>query len=289
MSSKKTILVLGATGHQGRVVLKRLNAHKAQHYEVYGLVKSLNDSKAKELLDEGIKLIEGDFDDINSLEKAFKIDGHPVHTIFNVQNFSKVGREGEIRQATNVIQAASKVGVKQFIYSSLCSCETTNLPVFECKREVETELRNAGFQYWTVIRPVYWMDNLLLDRDIKEGLRRGVLRMALKPTQKLQTIALEDVAAFVQKVICEPEKFNQRCLEIAGDEQTMEEYARILGVKFEELPLESISDPHLREFFKWLGEKGFEADVNETKRLHPDLISFKEWTEKNRSQLGVQA
>jgi hypothetical protein len=29
-----------------------------------------------------------------------------------------------------------------------------DLPVFECKKEIEKELRNAGFQYWTIIRPV---------------------------------------------------------------------------------------------------------------------------------------
>jgi hypothetical protein len=40
---------------------------------------------------------------------------------------------------------------------------------------------------------VFWMDNFLLNPDIKEGLRRGVLRIALKPTQKLQMIALEDL------------------------------------------------------------------------------------------------
>lgn len=54
------------------------------------------------ILFEGINLIEGDFDDVNSLEKAFVINDKPIHTIFNVQNFFKVGKDTEIRQATNV-------------------------------------------------------------------------------------------------------------------------------------------------------------------------------------------
>jgi hypothetical protein len=88
------------------------------------------------------------------------------------------------------VTAAAKVGVKQFIYSSIGSCEATSkhffdrfwffcpmgslngfvlyyvfccaitqisvldLPVFECKKEIEKELRNAGFQYWTIVRSV---------------------------------------------------------------------------------------------------------------------------------------
>jgi hypothetical protein len=91
-----------------------------------------------------------------------------------------------------------------------------------------------------------------------------------------------------------------------------------LGVKYEELPLEKIEDPHLRKFYEWLGEKGtnflqhhavvsctsykdenfrseysltsgFAANIDEVKRCYPELLTFKQWVEKNRNQLGVQA
>jgi uncharacterized protein YbjT (DUF2867 family) len=53
MSTTKTVLILGATGNQGRAVLKRLSERKGEDFEVYGLVRNRNEPKAKELLDEG--------------------------------------------------------------------------------------------------------------------------------------------------------------------------------------------------------------------------------------------
>ena len=102
-----------------------------QHY--YGNIltpaSSAQDLKSKYPT---IDLIQADLNDPTSLEKAF--DG--AYGVFAVTNFWEHGAEGEIRHGKNMVDAAKKMGVRHFIYSTLDGIEP-HVPHWISKAEVD--------------------------------------------------------------------------------------------------------------------------------------------------------
>ena len=65
MASSSFIVVVGATGKQGRACV---NALLQQHkFETKGLTRSISSKNAKALADLGLELVEGDLNDKSSL------------------------------------------------------------------------------------------------------------------------------------------------------------------------------------------------------------------------------
>jgi uncharacterized protein YbjT (DUF2867 family) len=281
-STKKTLLVIGATGLQGSFVLRRLCKHK-NNFEVVGLVRNLQEEPAKKLLDEGYRLIQGNLDDVNSLLTAFK----GVHDVFAVFNYWKVGREKEIQQGKNVIDAAKQAGVKHIVYSSVGSAnQKTGIPHFDSKAEIEEALKASGITY-TILRPTFFMENFIRDAELKNDiLKNKTLSLPMKPHNKLQLIAVEDIAAFVELAFTKPEEYKNKAIDLAGDELTMEECARILKSKFVEKPLERVAGKDESRMWKWFQTTGYQADINELKRIYPQLTTFQQWVDKHFAPLA---
>ena len=74
---KKIILVIGATGNQGRSVIHELRKHP--QYALRGFVRQPDSDAAKLLAQQGVELVKGDLDDRKSLEQAMK-----ASTVFSV-------------------------------------------------------------------------------------------------------------------------------------------------------------------------------------------------------------
>lgn len=76
----KIIAVTGATGAQGGGVVKGLKATSG--WTVRAVTRNPQGEAAKKLSDEGIEVVQADFDDEASLEKAFEVNAnssHPPH------------------------------------------------------------------------------------------------------------------------------------------------------------------------------------------------------------------
>ena len=93
-------------------------------------------------------------------------------------------------------------------------------------------------------------------------------------------ITLDDIGKYVADAFANPEKYLNKTIEIAGDELTNEEVAQtmseVLGikVKFKRLPLfivKLVMDKELYLMFNWFYEKGFTANLEETKRNFPSV------------------
>lgn len=68
----KIIAVTGATGAQGGGVVKGLKATSG--WTVRAVTRNPQSEAAKKLADEGIEVVQADFDDEASLEKAFEVN-----------------------------------------------------------------------------------------------------------------------------------------------------------------------------------------------------------------------
>jgi uncharacterized protein YbjT (DUF2867 family) len=172
-------------------------------------------------------------------------------------------------QGANLVEAARAAAVQHIVYSSIASADRhTGIANFNCKYMVEELIRCCGLPA-TILRPVFFMENLARPR-LLPSLQRGVLALPMRGDRPLQLISVVDIAAAVALAIESPEVFRNRTLELAGDELSLEEVvaslSRALGwpVRYEQLgETESTSrlGPAATRMFRWLEQTGFHVDI----------------------------
>ena len=89
-TSSKPILVAGATGRQGRSVVRHL---LDRQLTVRALVREAESDRAKALASQGIEIAQGDMDDLASLRKAMA----GARGVYSVQDYFTVGAAREVQ------------------------------------------------------------------------------------------------------------------------------------------------------------------------------------------------
>ena len=268
----KTILVMGATGRQGGAVIEHLLKN---NFNIKALSRTPDSVSAQLLTSKGITVLKGDMSNLQSLKDTMKnCDG-----VFSIQNYFEYGAEKEIKYGKNVADAAKQSNISHFIYSSVCNADSnTGVPHFETKNKIEQHIKNIDLPY-TILRPVKFMENYYIPQVFK-GILGGKLFDSIQSGKKHQMIALDDIGKYVADAFASPEQYLNKTIEIAGDELTNEEVAQtmseVLGIKmkFKRLPLfivKLVMDKELYLMFNWFYEKGFTANLEETKRNFPSV------------------
>jgi len=280
INQDKTVLVTGATGRQGGAVIRHMIP---KGWRLRALTRNPANHAAQELARQGIELVQGDLEDPTSLPAPLR----DVYGVYSVQDFWAVGAKREIAQGKNLADEAKKAGVKHFVYSSVGGAErSTGIPHWESKWEVEKHIRSLGLPA-TVIRPAAFMETYYIDQ-VEIGILKGKLADPIRADKPYQTIATDDIGAFVALAFERPKEFIGKELEIAGSELTNPEaakvFSRVLGkpVKFQKLPLPLIRLVLGKEFyqmFRWFNESGFKADIQGLRRTYPEvhLHTLEEW------------
>ena len=236
---RDVILVSGATGHQGGAVARRLIA---RGFKVRAMTRKPDEEKARALASLGAEVVAADLNDAASLERALA----GAWGAFAVQNTSEAGVEGEEEQGKRFAEVAKKSGVSHLVYTSVASADrNTGIPHFDNKFRIEQKVRSLGFPAWTIIRPVFFMDNFLTPW-FKPAIAGGKLVMPLKPDTVLQLIAAEDIGWFGAHAFEMHEQMNGVDVDIAGDAHTMPQTAEILSraagrkIEFVRAPIEEV-------------------------------------------------
>jgi uncharacterized protein YbjT (DUF2867 family) len=275
-----TVLVTGATGRQGGSVVRHM---LAKGWKLRALTRDPASAAAKALIDRGVEVMRGDLEDPASLEKAAR----DVHGIYSVQDFWAVGAKREVRQGKNLADAAKKAGVAHFVFSSVGGAErSSGIDHWESKWEVEKHIRGLGLPA-TMLRRAAFMENYYIDQ-VEIGLQKGKLMDPIRADKPYQTIATDDIGAFVALAFERPKDFIGSELEIAGSELTNPEAAQVFGrvlgkpVKFKKLPMPMVRLVLGKEFyqmFRWFNDSGFKANIPELRRKYPEvrLQTLEEW------------
>jgi uncharacterized protein YbjT (DUF2867 family) len=275
----KTILVTGATGQQGGSLI---NAMKGTPFKFRAMTRKPDSDKAAALKQAGIEVVTGDLDHEDSLIKALA----GVWGVYAVQNTWEAGVEKEEEQGKRIATLAKRAGVQHFVYASVASAHReTGIPHFENKWRVEDAVRSAGFPSFVVVRPVFFMENLMTPWF----LNGDSLATALKPETKLQMIAVEDVGRFGAQVFSDADRFNGREIDIAGDSKTMTETAAILSralgrsITFAPVPIEEIrkNSVDYALMLDWFEGVGYDADIPALKkefRFAP--LTLEQWAQR---------
>ncbi len=275
----RTILVSGATGHQGGAVLRHL---REKHFPVRALTRDANSPKARALMTPGIEIASADLDNPATLSRALE----DIYGVYSVQSFTD-NLEEEVRQGNNLIDAANRAAISHFVYSSVVSADAhTGIPHFESKGKVEEHLRGAGLPY-TIFRPVSFMENWL---GAKDGIEAGTLSLPLSPETRLQMIAVDDIGVFVAKAFEHSGHWNGQIYDLAGDELSMSEIAQALGraagreVKYVQVPweeFESKAGHEMTVMYRWFEQGGYHVNIDSVREQHQPLMTFERWLAKN--------
>jgi len=273
-SSDKTVLVTGATGHQGGAVARCL---LQDGWTVRALVRDHDKPAALALAEQGVELVHGDLTDRPSIDAALR----GAYGVYSVQTFREVGAEGEFRQGANLADAAADAKVEHFVYSSVIGADRAGgLVHTQAKHVLEAYLREKGLPV-TIWRPTTFMENYLRMRD---DIQAGRFASPVPPDYFAQMIAVDDIGRFVALSFRERDRYLGRVTEIAGDEMLMSDaaatFARALGhpVAYEQLPPPpGVPEPRLHDLSDTPPRR---ADIPALKTLIPDLVTLGEWIVK---------
>ncbi|GID31618.1 NmrA family NAD(P)-binding protein [Paractinoplanes brasiliensis] len=234
------VLVTGATGQQGGATARALLENDIP---VRALVRDPSTERAKNVAALGAELVTGDLKDRDSLVAAAR----DVRAVFSVQmpevKNGAYDFAGELDLAVNLIEAATIAGVRQFVHTSVSGSDRLATapgyetgrwkalePYYASKAGIEKRVREAGFPFWTLLKPAFFMENFRLEASylLPRGVAGGIVTV-LKPATHLSLVAVHDIGVAAAAAIAEPERFHEVVLELASDYQPMTAIAETLG------------------------------------------------------------
>jgi len=265
----QTILVTGATGHQGGGAARHL---LADGWRVRALVRDTQKPAARALAELGIGLVLGDLTDRPSLDDA--VAG--AYGVYSLQR--PIGVDQEVGEAKNLADAAKAAGVQHFVQSSVIGADSpSTLPWVASKIEIEAYLHTLGMPL-TILRPVTFMENLL---NQKGSILAGKMTGFMPAASVHQWIAADDIGRFIALAFFDPNSWIGRTAEIAGDELTEEQGAVVLSmvlgtpiVYAQQAPPAGMPTPPPAPADAPPPHRG---DIAKSREAIPDLLTLVEW------------
>jgi uncharacterized protein YbjT (DUF2867 family) len=284
MTSDRTILITGVTGKQGGAVAQSL---QGTGFHLRGLTRMPEGERAAALARQGVDIVKGDLDDEATLRRALA----GTWGVFSVQNTLEAGVEREEAQGKRIATLAREAGVEHFVYTSVGSAhKRTGIPHFDNKWRIEETVRGLRFPSHVILRPVFFMENLLAPFS----LQGDTLAWALGPGTKLQMIAVDDIGWFGARAFTDA-ALNRREIDLAGDVRTMPETAEILAealgrpIAFAQTPIEQVRQysKHMALMLEWFDRGGYCADIAGLEReFGRALTKLPDWARRHAQPNG---
>ncbi|NUS44093.1 MAG: NmrA/HSCARG family protein [Mycobacteriaceae bacterium] len=284
-TAKGPVLVIGATGQQGRATTRHL---LRQGWEVNAFVRSPQSEAAQKLHAAGAGLVSGDLDDVESVRKA--MDGaygvFLMLTMMEGANITDAGIAAETRRGTAAVAAAADSGVEHVVYTSLSGAgQDSGVPYYAAKEHIEAQIRAAALPA-TVLRPTFFMDNFVnLNRTIVQDSVLN-LNLAVQADIPVQLISTDDIGAFAALAFAQPGQFRGRTVPIAGDRLTPPQIADTMGrvagmpARSNVVPLDAVRafDEHVARMFEFFNSHPDSSiDIDALRAAHPGLESLETW------------
>ncbi|KJS27356.1 MAG: quinone oxidoreductase [Hyphomonadaceae bacterium BRH_c29] len=214
MATRENIVVTGATGQLGRLVLTELQK-VAPSARLIGLVR--DPTKAQNLAAAGVELRTASYDDPASLRAGFA----GADKLLLISG-SEVGQRAA--QHRNMIDAAKAAGVGFIVYTSLLHAPRYGMALAEEHLATEALLRESGIVH-TLLRNGWYSENFTFSaaRDIQAGKYFGAAGDG-----RFSTASRQDFAEAAAVVLAGGHE--GKVLELAGDTSlTLADYAAQLS------------------------------------------------------------
>jgi uncharacterized protein YbjT (DUF2867 family) len=311
MNTKKTIVVVGATGAQGGGLVQAILNDPTHEFNVRAITTNITSDKAKELIKLGAEVVAANLDDADSLKKAF----HGAYGAYCVTFFwNHFSPEKEMAHAKAMAEAASYAKIKHVIWSTLDDTrkliplsddrmptlkEKYKVPHFDAKGESNKFFTDLGLPVTLLNTSFYWDNFIYFGLGPRKG-TDGKLAITLPMgDKKLPGIAAADIGKCALGIFKAGNKYIGKLIGIAGEHLTgaqfAEAFSRVLG---KEVVYNSVSPEVYRSFdfpgaddmgnmfqFKRDFEKEYtkSRDVELTRSLNPSLLSFNDFLIQNKN------
>jgi uncharacterized protein YbjT (DUF2867 family) len=312
---KKVIAVVGATGAQGGGLVRAVAADPDGGFAARGITRDPASDKGKALADLGVEVVQADLDDRASLERAFA----GAYGAFCVTNFwEHYSPDKEIEQAANMAEAAKAAGVQHVIWSTLEDTrewvpldddrmptlnEKWKVPHYDGKGVANEEFLKRGLPLTLLHTSFYWDNMIYFGMGPKPGEDGGLAITFPIGEGRIAGMAAEDIGKAAYGIFKAGDAYIGKSVGIAGEHLTGAEMAAQLSealgksVGFNAVPPDvyrSFGFPgadDLGNMFQFTTE--FESeycgarDLDETRRLNPELKNFRAWLAENKGRIPL--
>jgi hypothetical protein len=275
-----------------RAVVRSLS--RSGQFDVRAITRNANSDAAKKLASlKNVSIVEGDLDDASSVEKVLK----DCYGGFLVTDSSRGARgDAEVQQGLTFVNAAIKNNLKHIIFSGLEAVEPVIKKIcvhFDYKTKVEDyALKLKDKIIFTSVRmPCYFESIKMFLRKNDDGY---VLNLPME-NKRMFGLCIEDCGDCVTSIFQNPEKFKSKLVGLSADNLTQTEYLEIINkylapikVKDGQLTLQQYLDlnkypgaqDHV-DMFEFYQTQKMERDIELTKSLNTNLLSFDSWMKNN--------
>jgi uncharacterized protein YbjT (DUF2867 family) len=310
MDTKKTIVVVGATGAQGGGLVQAILNDNAHEFNVRAITRNINSDKAKELLKQGAEVVAADLDDIESLKKAFQGAYGAYCVTFFWNHFSP---EKEKENARALAEAAKYAGIKHVIWSTLDDTRhwiplndnrmptllgKYKVPHFDAKGEANHFFTDLGLPVTFLNTVFYWDNFIYFGLGPKKG-QDGKLSISIPMgDKKLPGIVAADIGKCALGIFKANQKYIGKTIGIAGEHLTIKEIAETFSQVLNKEVIYNSIEPEVYRSFGFPGaedmgnmfqfKRDFEQeycksrDLELTRLLNPTVRSFKDWLIQNK-------
>lgn len=312
----KKILVLGATGLQGKLIVKELLTNG---FSVHAMVRSDNHP----FVGQNVETVIGDLFDEDSLYHAMQgLDSVVfVPVIPSTQDDSY-----EFQIGKNVVSAAERAGIQYLLHTSVDRAgeqesfshwhNMLNKAYWTGKSQVIESIKHSTIPHWTILKPVFLMETFLPPKvlGMYPNLAHGEMLTARLPETKLGLLSADDLAKIVAQAFLHWQDFDKQEIPLASDYLTTEEIAHTISQTIDKpiqviykTPEEIAHDDELEQALRatfpmlpqgfritdsladgliWDNVDGYTADVAKSDQYGVALMDFKTWCERHQSEFN---
>jgi len=210
-----SIVVTGATGHLGRLVVESLLQRGVAADQVVATGRSVE--KLADLADRGVVVRRADYTDPGSLKEAFE----GAEKVLLVSS-SEIGQRDA--QHVNVIDAASAAGVGLVVYTSITRADSSGMALAEEHRATEEYLRESGVPF-VLLRNDWYIENYT--EQLPAVLEHGAL-VGSAGDGRISAATRGDYAEAAAVVLTTP-GHEGRTYELAGPSFTLADVAAVVS------------------------------------------------------------
>ncbi|WEG11883.1 SDR family oxidoreductase [Pullulanibacillus sp. KACC 23026] len=238
------LLVTGATGRLGSKVVETL-LKKVPSEDL--VVSVRNPEKAEGLKVHGVEVRQGNFDDPESMTKAFT----------GIDRLLMISADGDndtrIRQHTDTVKAAENAGVKFIAYTSIVNAQETTNFLAPTHKATEAAILKTGIPY-SFLRNNWYLENEL---SSIQAVSQGAPWVTSAGNGKVGWALQQDYAEAAAAVLA-GDGHENTIYELSGPLMTMEALAQTVGtVLGKEVTVLQVDDAAYAEAMKQAGVPEF--------------------------------
>ena len=293
------VVMIGATGSQGGAVVDALlsDEFRADFASLTFLTRNIASESSQSLVKRGCIAMKGDMTDRASLLTAFR-SKDVLYFVTNPFLSPKGYRVNsvptwEVDHGRNVVEAAKEAGcIRHIVFSSVGDADKNQVvPFYASKYEIEEIIRKSSIAY-TMVRPVFFMDNWAIDEFGEFKPETGVIQGIVGSKHKLALVSSKDIGRAVAVALKNKDgEWTNKVWELSTVVTTGSDVALVASeisgrsIKWSQYPprwLAYFAVPGVYQSIKWNEDVGFSADANASiKALGGSYTTLKDWLTKH--------